>query len=274
MYNLLSEVHKIDTKSEQFLTYIKKHNSFFENFKHYAEYLSEKRGDVRKKSNKAGSYRIALIRRSIAYEKFFKEQLIDFSDMETYKRLKMLDNFEDFKIFNREKKYFYSAALTAYLAYLTFLKEKTDDEYSLSEKEILLKEENPEYIIEKKKKILNSFSRSIEVIKNAKIGDKYTCQYNKFHKTFLTPQNIQYMEAHHIVPLSAQKLFSTNLDVLENVICLCPQCHAEIHYSNYDDRKKLVDFIYQNKIEQLQTAEIKLERKELYRMYQIILSSI
>jgi 5-methylcytosine-specific restriction protein A len=39
-----------------------------------------------------------------------------------------------------------------------------------------------------------------------------------------------YLEVHHIIPLSKQDLHEENLDVLDNVTAICPNCHREVHY--------------------------------------------
>lgn len=270
MYNTFLKIHNIKTNDQKFLNYSAKHSPFFDNFKLYAEYLSEKNGNVVKRSNKGGSYRIALIRRSLAYEDIFNESLKDFKNMETYLKLKKLDDFPEFKQFNSNKKNFYSAAFKAYLSYITFLNEKIENEYHLSDQEILVKEENPEYKIEKRKKLIRSFNRSISVINEAKIRDNYTCQYNRKHKTFMTPQNNKFIEVHHMVPLSAQGLFNAKLDALENVICLCPNCHAKIHFSSFDIREKMLSSLFNTKKQDFKRANIDIAISDLRSLYQIV----
>jgi predicted HNH restriction endonuclease len=44
------------------------------------------------------------------------------------------------------------------------------------------------------------------------------------HPTFLDEDGIPYTEVHHIEPLS-----EGGPDVLENVACLCPAHHREVH---------------------------------------------
>lgn len=40
-----------------------------------------------------------------------------------------------------------------------------------------------------------------------------------------------YLEAHHIIPVSLSQQFSQQLDVKENVVCLCPFCHRALHHA-------------------------------------------
>ncbi|MGL4999965.1 MAG: HNH endonuclease [Cetobacterium sp.] len=44
--------------------------------------------------------------------------------------------------------------------------------------------------------------------------------------------NKQYMEAHHLIPMNAQDSFKNSLDVLGNVVSLCPNCHRMIHHGD------------------------------------------
>ena len=42
---------------------------------------------------------------------------------------------------------------------------------------------------------------------------------------------LQYVEGHHLIPLSCQKSFNYSLDVEENVVALCPMCHSKLHHA-------------------------------------------
>lgn len=60
---------------------------------------------------------------------------------------------------------------------------------------------------------------------------------------------MHYTEPHHIVPMSRQDAFDTSLDVEENIISLCCNCHKQIHLGQgyedmlekiYNERKELL----------------------------------
>jgi 5-methylcytosine-specific restriction protein A len=42
-------------------------------------------------------------------------------------------------------------------------------------------------------------------------------------------ETLLYTEPHHIVPMSKQDYFENSLDVEENIISLCCNCHKQIH---------------------------------------------
>lgn len=59
------------------------------------------------------------------------------------------------------------------------------------------------------------------VIKRA----NYHCELCGTDKTFLTENNRKYFEVHHLIPLS-----QGGADTIMNTVCLCANCHREIHY--------------------------------------------
>lgn len=72
------------------------------------------------------------------------------------------------------------------------------------------------------------------------------------HKTFESPNGHQYLEAHHLIPMKAQKDFpGKNLDRLENIVAICPNCHRAIHYGTLAEKKKYLRPLYDKRIEQL-----------------------
>lgn len=76
------------------------------------------------------------------------------------------------------------------------------------------------------------YKRKRWVALDAMAHAKYRCEADPSHHLFsskATGKN--YLEAHHIIPISLGSQFSSELDVIENVICLCPFCHRAIHHA-------------------------------------------
>ena len=44
-----------------------------------------------------------------------------------------------------------------------------------------------------------------------------------------------FMEPHHLIPISKQGLYTQDVDITQNLICLCPNCHSKIHYGVKSD---------------------------------------
>lgn len=51
-----------------------------------------------------------------------------------------------------------------------------------------------------------------------------------------------YMEAHHLIQMSAQDNFYSTLEFADNIVCLCPNCHRKIHRAI--DQEKRDDMIF------------------------------
>ncbi len=96
----------------------------------------------------------------------------------------------------------------------------------------------------------------------AKQRDNFICIISDTHRTFLL-KNKNYVEGHHIIPMYQQKNYNFNLDKLENIASLCPNCHKEVHLA--DDKKKILDTIYTKYSKYLINQNI--TKVDLYRIY-------
>ena len=101
---------------------------------------------------------------------------------------------------------------------------------------------------------------------NALKRAKYTCEFNPDHKSFISKKtDMRYMETHHLIPLEYWKDFNNSLDVEANIVCLCSNCHNEIHYGKYAD--KLIEPLYEKRKQELEAAGIAIDLDDLLDMY-------
>ncbi len=86
------------------------------------------------------------------------------------------------------------------------------------------------------------YERSIEVIEFCRMRAKYQCEIEKCDYTpFVKFETDEvYIETHHINPLSEK-----GEDTIDNVGCLCPNHHKEIHYG--ENRARLIDELLQKR---------------------------
>lgn len=83
---------------------------------------------------------------------------------------------------------------------------------------------------------------------------------------FFKTDGIPYSEGHHLVPMKYQAEFEpVSLDVVSNVICLCPNCHREIHHGS--ERKQIVNDFFLKRQYALKVEGIEITREKLYEYY-------
>jgi 5-methylcytosine-specific restriction protein A len=94
-------------------------------------------------------------------------------------------------------------------------------------------------------KISRNNSLRDEVLKRA----NYTCELCKKTNTFQDKDKRWYFEAHHIIPfnINNQKQFNLTLDHLSNLICLCPECHRKVHFSELKEQIYVLEFLLNKK---------------------------
>lgn len=82
----------------------------------------------------------------------------------------------------------------------------------------------------------------------------YRCEVNAEHITFPTKIYPNYLEGHHLVAISAQRNFSSiNLDCIENMVSLCPNCHCQIHYGTRDAKLETFNNIVKKRKKDLES---------------------
>jgi len=96
----------------------------------------------------------------------------------------------------------------------------------------------------------------------------YKCQMiQENHQTFVSKFGLPYMEAHHLIPMHAQKDFAINLDRIENIVSICPTCHSAIHLGNDATRLEYLKKLYDERINDLNKAGIQISFGDLFTKY-------
>ena len=67
--------------------------------------------------------------------------------------------------------------------------------------------------------------RDTNLARRVKLLNKFQCQLCEY--SIVLPNGSRYAEAHHLRPLGQPH---NGLDVIENIVCLCPNHHAELDY--------------------------------------------
>lgn len=95
----------------------------------------------------------------------------------------------------------------------------------------------------------------------------YSCEADQKHLTFVSKSTGHpYMEGHHAIPIKEQQHFNVSLDVYANIVCLCPICHRLLHYGVDNDKKIILNKVYQDRADRLANSGIKLSQEEFYNI--------
>lgn len=119
--------------------------------------------------------------------------------------------------------------------------------------------------IEKNGKV---YPRKRKVSLNALNNARHKCEINNEHESFIRRRTkLRYCEPHHLVPMAFQERYKYSLDVEENVVCLCSNCHNQIHYG--EGAAKLVKQLYQQRRNDLGRMNIDIDLETLLSMYDL-----
>ena len=76
-----------------------------------------------------------------------------------------------------------------------------------------------------------------------------------------------FVEAHHLIPMEYQDEFEVSIDVPENILSLCPNCHRAFHSSEYSEREALVRKFHKKRSSGLESREITIGIDDLLNFY-------
>ncbi|MGY3725212.1 Predicted restriction endonuclease, HNH family [Granulicatella balaenopterae] len=137
----------------------------------------------------------------------------------------------------------------------------------------IIKAEDFQYRGRSKKKVepiyhqgRKSYPRDKKTALNALAHANYCCEINPNHETFIKKNSeVPYTEPHHLVPLAYSGDFEVSLDVEENIVSLCSNCHNHLHYGK--DAEKLIVQLYKERQSDLKKVGIAISLEDLLAMY-------
>lgn len=110
------------------------------------------------------------------------------------------------------------------------------------------------------------YPRNPKISGNAIVNSGFQCQYDSSHKSFISKRTgKKYLEPHHLIPLSYHSKYNISLDIPENIVALCSDCHNCVHYGK--NAKKILTKLYNDKIKELNSIGITITLSELLKMY-------
>ena len=108
--------------------------------------------------------------------------------------------------------------------------------------------------------------------KIAKLNSDYKCVLQDCEMcTYFTSKETHqnYLEIHHLIPREFSNDFDTSIEILENYIVLCPKCHRKIHLAEDNERKHMINILFNNRVNLLNAKGINIELEQLYKYYNI-----
>lgn len=157
---------------------------------------------------------------------------------------------------------------------------KEEDKYTLYEQEEINnivdnQSGKPTWSGEKKEKEKNSnsiynlsYKRDPKCAADALARAEYKCEANKKHKLFKRKSGKDYTEPHHLIPLSKGKDFDYSVDVMENIVSLCSHCHNLLHYGRLEDKKPILEKLYNERKEALSNVGLEITFEKLLEYYE------
>lgn len=120
-----------------------------------------------------------------------------------------------------------------------------------------------------KEKIIDGvkiYIRDKKVAINALVHANYLCEIDKTHPTFIRRnKEVGYTEPHHLIPMAYSDLFKFSLDVEENIVSLCSNCHNHLHYGR--GFEVLLRKLYDERVKNLEKVGLNITFEELLKMY-------
>ncbi len=113
------------------------------------------------------------------------------------------------------------------------------------------------------------YPRDKKEASKAYIRSGMKCEIDNNHESFISAKTgKRYLECHHLIPMSRQgeeKFKHISIDVAQNIVCLCSDCHNRIHYGK--DKKELISKLYHSRIKQLEEYGVSIMLDELVKYY-------
>ena len=96
----------------------------------------------------------------------------------------------------------------------------------------------------------------------------FSCEIDKKHKTFKRKKDgVPYTEPHHLIPMAFQDEFDFSIDIEENIVSLCSNCHNEIHYG--ENARELITKLYYERKSLLEKKNIYISLIKLLSYYDL-----
>ena len=103
----------------------------------------------------------------------------------------------------------------------------------------------------------------------------YCCEFNHDHETFMSNRtHKQYMEAHHLIPVANQEAvwnkYHKNIDCVENLVSLCPNCHKAFHYGTKEVKARMIETLFNAISHKYRAIGLNIPLEEIKKIYGVV----
>ncbi len=156
----------------------------------------------------------------------------------------------------------YSKVMNVAISPLSVEKDLTEDEL----KELSFSDSTDEGGLQ----ALDLVSSSLKKLAKLNAGYKCVLDSCEMCKYFTAKENNQnYLEIHHFIPREFANDFDYPIEILDNYVALCPNCHRKIHLAVDAERKHMINIIYGARESGLAKHGLRVDIKTLYQYYKI-----
>lgn len=113
-----------------------------------------------------------------------------------------------------------------------------------------------------------TYRRNPAVAGAAMVQAGYLCELEPTHVSFTsrtTKKN--YVEAHHLLPMQYQEQFDASLDLLENIVVLCPTCHRKLHHGLVKEKPPMLEALFTKRSMGLTSRGLSVTLGQLTKFY-------
>lgn len=123
-------------------------------------------------------------------------------------------------------------------------------------------------------KISKKYKRNPLLGKIAIQNAYYCCEKSARHETFISEKTKKnFMEAHHLVPVKYQQeiwiKYHINVDCIENILSLCPNCHRAFHNGTDKVRSEMIECMYEKLLPRYKSINFNITVEEIKKLYNI-----
>ena len=124
--------------------------------------------------------------------------------------------------------------------------------------------------IKKNKSNSSSYTRNQDISFTAIDNASFKCENNNVHNTFISAKTKNpFFEAHHLIPMEFYDDFNYSIDIPENIISLCPNCHRAFHNSIEKTKVELIKKFFDLRKLSLKKRGINLTKEKLLQYYKV-----